>query len=175
MHIKHRKIIAVDIDGTVVDSISPWITWYEKLTGHDIVEEVQNSVWNLDKLMHFHDSPMDYWKQPNLYDDLEPTPESKKALDGLSKDYDIIFVSSCFPEHTKSKEFFVKRNFPYHKAFINAHFKGYTRCDYFIDDYKKNLEQFPDYVKTFHIQSVINTNITDTTWVDILNEIKGEE
>lgn len=28
---------------------SPWITWYEKLTGHDIVEEVRNSVWILDK------------------------------------------------------------------------------------------------------------------------------
>lgn len=170
-----RKIIAVDVDLTVVDSVTPWVNWYQKLTGHDIIDEINNTEWNVDKLMHFHNSPMDFWKQPDLYDNLEPIPEAKIALDELSKSRDIIFVSSCYPEHIKSKEFFLRRNFPYHKAFIDAHFKGFTRCDYMIDDYLKNLEQFPDSVKTFHLQSAINKNITNITWFDILKEIKGEK
>lgn len=168
-----RKIIAVDIDLTVVDTLTPWLEWYKKLTGHNIIEEISNTEWNIDKLMHYHNSPMDFWKQANLYDELQPIPEAKRALDELSKDFDIIFVSSCYPEHIRSKEFFIKRNFPYYKAFIDAHYKGYTRCDFFVDDYKKNIEQFPGYVKTFHIRSEINKNSTNIQWFDILKEIKG--
>lgn len=168
-----RKIIAVDVDLTVVDTLNPWLEWYDALTGHDIFDDVKKETYNLEELMHMHPSPLDYWKKPDLYDDLVPMGDSVEILKELSDKYDIIFVSSCFPEHITSKELFLQKYFSFHKGFISTHQKQYAKCDIFIDDYIKHIDQ----VKKYNPECLCILHKSDMneghTWVQI-RDIIGE-
>lgn len=153
-------IIGVDVDLTVVESVDPWRAWYEKLTGHDLGEitDVNN---DLQSLMHKHSDPLAFWKQKDLYDDMEAFQHAINTLSLMhEKGAIIIFVSSCFPEHESSKRMFLQRNFPFMEGFISTSDKQFVKMDYFIDDYKKNLravKEFQPECGCFHIQSKINS------------------
>ena len=69
----NRPVLLVDVDLTVVDSLSPWVEWYTNLTGHSIDEDIQSVSWNVENLMHNHDDPLSFWKKPDLYDNLTAT------------------------------------------------------------------------------------------------------
>lgn len=173
-----RKVIGVDVDLTVVDTLHPWIGWYYKLTGHNVEEEMKSYEYGIEELMHNHNDPMAFWKKSDLYDDLQPIVGSKEALFHLSKHFDIVFVSASFPEHTMSKEFFLKRHFPFMKGFVSTRQKGFVKCDYFIDDYTKYLNQVkegnPDCV-TYHFATELNKNKTSCTWRSIFEDIMTRE
>lgn len=136
-----KRILGVDVDLTVAPTLKSWCDWYFTLTGHDVMNDIKEETYNLENLMHAHHSPLDYWKKHDLYDNLIPIENSKEVLLELSKSFDIVFVSSCVPEHIRSKEFFLKRNFPFHKGFVDTSKKGLVKLDIFIDDYKKYLDQ----------------------------------
>lgn len=169
-----RKIIGIDVDLTVVDALTPWVEWYKDLTGHDISEEMLELDYGLEELMHQHASPLDFWKKSDLYDNLEPISSSKVNIDILSEHFDIIFISACFPEHAQSKEYFLKRNFPYLKGFINTQSKGFVRCDYYVDDYGKYLKQVqdgnPDCI-TFQHETPLNQDKITYSWDEIKDKI----
>ena len=169
-----RKILGIDVDLTVVDSLTPWVEWYDKLTGHDISEEMKKLDYGIEELMHMHSSPLDFWRKPDLYDSLEPFKDAKINIDILSEHFDIVFFSSCFPEHTQSKEFFIQRNFPYRKGFIATSNKGFVRCDYYVDDYGKYLKQVKEgnpNCTTYQIATDLNQDKLTYTWEQIKDEI----
>ena len=169
-----KKILAVDVDLTVVDAVTPWRIWYKNLTGHDIGEVTAENN-DLESLMHQHHDPLSYWRSNTLYDNLEPFPEAVKALESLSEHVDIIFVSACFPEHEQSKRLFLKRNFPFMKGFISTHDKQYSKCDYFVDDYKKYCNQLHEVgVKVYQIKTALNSPsdlFPYLTWEEIEQDI----
>lgn len=155
---RERKVLAVDVDLTVVDSVRPWIEWYKDLTGEEL-EEISSENNNLEVMMHQHHDPLSYWKSGILYDKLQAFPEATTSLRNLSDHLDIIFVSACMPEHELSKKLFLKRNFPFMKGFISTHDKHFTRCDYFVDDYKKYCTQLHECgVKVYQIKTSINSS-----------------
>lgn len=171
------KIIAVDVDLTVVEMIEPWITWYRDKTGENITS-FDNKTWHIEDLMVHHRDPMEFWKNPNLYDDKLPIPYSVHVLTELHNiGYTIIFVSHCMPEHEDSKRYFIKRHFPFHSAFVSTGDKGYVKCDIFIDDSDKYLDKMDKSVISIMHKSLINT--TQEThhpkmdWLEILDYIKG--
>jgi len=139
------KIIGVDVDLTVVDSDTPWLEWYKKLTGHELGEiTAENN--DLENLMHKHDDPHEFWRKPDLYDDLDAFDDARYFLKMLHDEgYRIVFISACFPEHEKSKKHFLKRNFDFEFGFISTTDKQYLRLDYFIDDYKKYCQLVNDH------------------------------
>ena len=162
-----RKILAVDVDLTVVDSVTPWLEWYKKLTGHDL-GKITNDNSNVEELMHNHNDPLSFWKKGDLYDDLEPIENTVEVLRKLSEHMDIIFVSACFPEHENSKKMFLNRNFPFMKGFISTSDKQYVKCDYFIDDYYKYVKLIYDTgVKCYQIKTDINSEHSDIPYMDI--------
>lgn len=162
------KIIGVDIDLTVVDSVTPWKDWYLKLTGHDLGDEISNVNNDLQALMHKHSDPLSFWKDTELYDDLTAFEDSIRILKKLhSEGYNIVFVSTCFPEHENSKKMFCQRNFPFMSGFISTADKQFVKMDYFIDDYKKNLRLVKSYQPecgVFHIRSDINSKSDEFTY-----------
>lgn len=172
------KIIAIDVDLTVVDSVSPWKQWYTNLTGHDLGEITSDSN-DLETLMKNHNDPLQFWRKPDLYDSMEPIKEAVLYI-GLLKDlgFTIIFVSACMPEHEQSKRFFLQRNFPYMDGFISTGDKSFIRCDYFVDDYKKYCRQMLPHADVFHIKTEINSACDEFPYVDwyqIYNSIKEKE
>lgn len=173
-----RKIIAVDVDETIVDVYNPWKEWYKNLTGHEI--KVQQT-YNVQELMDRHEDPLVFFKNPNLYDTLKPRPDAVEVLNDLSKEYDIVFVSHCFPEHEKSKLYFLKRNFNFDFKFISTKDKEAVKMDVFIDDNISMLNKVKEYQPdVFCIQycseiSVTNNDFTKCYyWYDIEEKINEE-
>jgi 5'(3')-deoxyribonucleotidase len=173
-----RKIIAVDVDLTVVDSLSSWVEWYHTLTGHNIEEDLKTKTYGIEELMHRHSTPMDFWRKPDLYDNLQPIEDCVDVLTYLSGEYDIIFVSKCEPEHQRSKEYFIKRNFPFSKGFISTGDKEFIKADIFIDDYEKFLTKIKnqnEFIKVYMHKTRLNENHQQNfkamDWNEILQDI----
>lgn len=172
------KIVAVDVDLTVVDSVTPWKAWYTKLTGHDLGNLTSENN-DMETMMKNHSDPMKFWRQEDLYDELSPIQESVKALKKINDmGYKIIFVSACQPEHEYSKRMFLGRNFPFMAGFVSTGDKQYVTCDYFIDDYKKYCRQMMGKAKVFHIKTEINSSSNGefpyVDWEEIVEMIEED-
>lgn len=136
------------MDLTVVDTLEPWMEWFESWTGqrpknedhaYDLVPEMTEIAERLyvqgghNHLYMFN--PMTFWKRSALYNDLEPILNSVEVLKELKdKGCHIVFVSKCVNSHADSKEKFLKRNFPFMDAFISTGAKEYIDYDVMIDD-----------------------------------------
>lgn len=172
-----NKIIAVDVDLTVVDSVTPWVNWYKDLTGDDL-GSLSSENNDLETLMKNHNDPMKFWRDPKLYDKLEAFEHAKIYLQKIHElGIGIIFVSSCIPEHEESKRHFIRRNFPYSKGFVSTSDKKFVRCDYFVDDYKKYCRDVSPHSKVFQIKSFLNSPSDEfpyVEWVEIYEFIKGD-
>lgn len=144
-------ILGVDVDLTVVDSLKPWLDWFEDRTGR----RVQNADGNYDLVPEMHQimkearisgknwfDPMEFWHYDNLYDGLEPLEGAVDAL-AAAKDsgWTILFISSCIPDHERSKKQFLKRHFPFASAFISTHDKQFIDYDILIDDKLEHARQ----------------------------------
>lgn len=130
-------VIGVDVDLTIVDSLTPWLEWYEFKTGHSLeldFKDIHDRSLNLSELMIKHESPTDFWRTKNLYDSLELLSGVKEILTELMKEHEVIFISYCFPEHIDSKLSFLKRNFGTDIKFIDTKHKEYIYLDVFFDD-----------------------------------------
>ena len=172
----NKKILGVDVDLTIVDTLTPWVEWYEQQTNHNISDKLNSLDYNIELLMNEHPTPLDFWKNRELYDNLKPFKESINVLDSLKEKYDIIFISSCFKEHERSKENFLNKYFPFHSEFISTSEKGKINCDVMIDDYYKNLDMFEgkNCIKLL-AKTIINENCskyTPMTWNEILEILK---
>lgn len=139
------KIIAVDVDLTVVDSLAPWMDWFKQRTGrlpqnlnkvYDLVPEMREIVH--EEGMSF--DPYEFWHHKDLYDGLSPIEGSVEALAEIRNAGDkIIFVSLCDPGHIDSKIAFLKRNFKY-DGFVATADKHWVGYDAIIDDRAHHLE-----------------------------------
>jgi 5'(3')-deoxyribonucleotidase len=174
------KLIGVDVDLTVVDTLTPWIKWYEKLTGHNIFKDISHKLYGIEELMKEHKDPLEFWKSSTLYDNLIPIEGSVKTLECMSNKNDVVFISSCFPEHIKSKEYFLNRNFPFHKGFISTSQKEFIQCDYYIDDYSKYLRNMKNRNVDCHcmmFESPLNTKDLEferVNWNSIMDKLCAE-
>lgn len=135
-----KKVVAVDVDFTVVDSLSPWMDWFNLLAEERVMNEDRS--YNLVPEMKAilaraglkYIDPLDFWRSQYLYDDLEPLEGSVEALNRIkSHGHDLVFVSSCFPEHEDSKKRFLTKHFEF-DAFISTHDKHFVGYDVLIDD-----------------------------------------
>lgn len=145
-------ILAVDVDLTVVDSLTPWMAWFSKETGinfdpttqstYDLVPAMKSK---LDEAGVINFNPFDYWKKSDLYDDLQPLPGAVEAISYLQRNYDLklLFVSHCVPSHEDSKIRFLKRCFKDYD-FISTRAKGYVDYDLIVDD---NIEVLSEAMK----------------------------
>lgn len=181
-------IIGVDIDLTVVNSDQGWFDWcneqlikmgHEPVDQQDLIELGQVS-YDFAKvfpaLKQYGRYILDYWRQETLYDDMLPIKGSVEALELLSHDHDIVFVTALKGNHHKSKYELVKRNFPFMKGFIGTKEKHFARIDVLIDDRINNLNNvakhgiIPIQYDTIYTQdeeqSVDMAHIT--SWTDVL-------
>lgn len=147
-------VIAVDVDLTVVDMAPFWWSWLQEQTecdrpyphfGH--IGEIDYDLSNYfkEELEEKGIDGHDYWRQKNIYDGKVPIPGSRETLCRLFlRGHDIIFVSQLKGDHHKSKVEFLKRHFPYMKAFVGTKEKWAVRCDVLIDDRESHLASMPD-------------------------------
>lgn len=137
----NKPIIAVDVDLTVVDSLTPWFKWLRQYSdepvwnrdnSYDLAPEMRAI---LDRAGYVNVDPLDFWRQNNLYHHMTPIEGCVDALRAAYKrGCEIVFVSSCFAEHTNSKAWMIKRHFPFASGFIATHDKHFVGYDMLIDD-----------------------------------------
>lgn len=160
------KVIAVDVDLTVVRSD---IAWYEYLLGplgvglaekaHKVMVDEHGRTYedyhlpsisyNLAKdLFSVTENSLEFWDKSDLYDELEPIEHSVEALRILkSAGYEIVFVTKMFGGHYDSKIRFINKHFPFHDGIIGTDTKHHIKCDYIIDDRIDNLTNIENAVK----------------------------
>ena len=74
-----------------------------------------------------------YWAQKDVYDHLQPMEGAVEALEQLSKDFEIKFISVCYENHIDSKRAFLDRFF-HGMEMINQPQKELETFDIIIED-----------------------------------------
>ena len=161
-----RKVIGVDVDGVVVRSDIEWNKYLmNRANVSGSLLPLDGPVaYNLSKYYPNVYDAMEFWRKKDLYDHMEPDYDSVKYLKSLSENYDIIFITALKGNHHKSKFNFVKRHFPFMKAFLGTKEKGYVKCDFMIDDRISNLQQFdPEETTTVFLDRGYTQDDADTS------------
>lgn len=140
------SVIAVDVDLTVVDTLTPWMRQFKTRTG----EFIKNESGSYDLLPEMSEiikrkgiknyDPYSFWCLPDLYDDMEPVPYCVDELRKLQlMGNQIVFVSTCIPTHIDSKKRFLNKYFPWADGFIDTKDKHFVAYDVLIDDKIEHL------------------------------------
>ena len=132
------KAIVVDVDLTLVDTLSVWVAWWEKKTESKFPWEKIGPDFSINNALQTkmsRDMTTKFWEQCDLYDNLEPLPGSIQTLKWLSAKYEIFFVSHCHPKHLNSKRKFLDKFFPFHDGLINTQHKYAIDADIYFDDH----------------------------------------
>jgi len=164
-----------DVDETVAPAVKKWIKWYENLVGGDLkpLLRTDGRANDLLELMHNHNNPLEFWRDSELYHGMKPRRNSVEVLGRLSARYDIVFVSNSMPEHSHSKEMFLKKHFPFHSGYIATVEKRFIKAAVFIDDYKTYLRAVKEYqpeCECIHIKTFLSNESDEfplLEWLEI--------
>tara|TARA_B100001105_G_scaffold148940_1_gene119443 strand:- start:10819 stop:11403 length:585 start_codon:yes stop_codon:yes gene_type:complete len=142
-----NKTIIIDIDNTILCPMDKWIAWSaENSNSCDERRYLKDCVtgnvdYNFSNYFDLHEGVdgLDFFRQEDLYDDIELLPNAKHVITSLSEENTILFVSFSKSWHLKSKFSIIKRNFPWviegeRGAFISCKHKHHVPSDIFIDD-----------------------------------------
>jgi len=159
------KILAIDVDLTVLPSDIAWFEYLNKLANYPYKSfDCLPRVYGILDYNFMHYFPMlsveqvqSFWKQTNAYDNLVPLPNVVELLSKLdSHEVQIVWVSMSDPLHQKSKEACLKREIMAYipdmeYKFVATQHKGLINADIFIDDRLYHHAQFSDNPKCFCI------------------------
>ncbi len=138
------KVIAVDVDGTILTDICyDW--FYDLKMSYPIKKEWAHVLHPKDHKLPYDISKMfeipegkdgfTFWYNDRLYNDYKPREDAVLYLAELfDKGYEIIFLSKVIGNHGQSKTKFINEYFPYNEGIIFTGQKYYIKCDYLIDD-----------------------------------------
>ncbi len=118
-----KPVLVIDVDETVIHMHQRWIDWSLAVKNVELVLDKETEMGEL----------LEFWKQPDLYDEETPIEGVPEKVKELHKYYSIFFVSHCYDEHFRSKLNFIARYFKF-DGFINTPEKFKIDCDYIIDD-----------------------------------------
>lgn len=135
-------MIMIDVDLTLVDSLSPWLRWFKARTG----VELNPTSYGLEGIMqeHMNDDPLEYWRQPNVYDNLKPYGFSVRTIRKLREEgFQVVFVThSPYPEQIGPKEAWLDWHYDKGIPVIHTEHKELIDADIMIDDNIEMLEKF---------------------------------
>mgnify|MGYP002640290601 CR=1 FL=1 len=139
------RSVVVDVDLTVVDTLTPWVTWWEKRVDTKFDWSAVNKDLSINKQLHqlmSCEEALTFWRNPELYDNLTPLTGSRNALRLLkSMGYDLFFVSNCEDDHVESKRRFLDKYFPFHDGLIDTCQKHSIEADIYFDDHVEYVDK----------------------------------
>lgn len=147
-------IAVIDVDLTVFPSDKHWWDWmFVKMgympedfpnTTHRLLDyNLANEVRDMGYTEITKINSLDFWRQENVYDDMEPLEGSVEALRALHEQgWEIVFVSALKGNHHKSKYNALKKHFPFMDGLVGTKEKQYVRCDLAVDDRLSYLNKY---------------------------------
>lgn len=108
------RLLGCDVDLTVVATDQGWLEWlrYYNGLGKVVNREDGKLPYNLAEMFPNFKDPYQYWRELD-YDKFDPIEGSVKALESLSKYFDIFFISQAKGTHGKSKYYWLDKHFPF--------------------------------------------------------------
>ena len=94
--------IAMDVDGTVADLISVWLSWYNR-DYNDSLYPSNITDWEIHKFVKPFSDIYKYLEMPEIYDYVKPYPGALDFVNAIRKDYAIIWVTHATEGHTGRK------------------------------------------------------------------------
>ena len=179
------KIIGCDIDGVVCDTNYLWYTYL--LSRYKLKVEyygVHKFPYNVSEMFHIPDNvdPFVFWKDPYLYEGLEPVPNSVDILHKLCEEGNKIrFVSFGKGFHQKSKYYFIEKWFPFKEAVVLTKEKWTVGMDIMIDDSTHILDSMPENVLTIKFREdtiqpeAKRKHMLAMDWKDVYNICTNKE
>ncbi len=150
-------IIAVDVDDTVADLLTPWLRRYNERFPDEAVYKTPEDVgsWNLvDAMPEHHRDPFWAMLDPSIYnrDEVQPIPGALEAVQRLRTMGRVVFVTSCvgFTASVNAKfHWLVRHGFlPDAKRhggqqdFVPMIDKSLIKANFLIDDGPHNIQRF---------------------------------
>ena len=134
----------IDVDLTLVDTLSPWLRWFKARTG----VELKPNAYKVELQMqeHMNEDPMAYWRGKDIYHDLKPYARSVNIVRKLiDQEFSVVFVTySPFTEQVVSKENWLSDHFGSDIPVIHTHHKELIDADIIIDDNTDMIAKFLD-------------------------------
>lgn len=147
-----NPLVVVDVDLTVVDTLTPWLEEFYQVTGKRVLNEDGNYdlLPEMTRLMEEAGvkgyNPYSFWERADLYDNLLPMEGCIQALKRYKTyGWDVVFASACVPGHTKSKMKFLDEFFPFKDGFIATHEKHFLDYALLIDDKLYHMKKGESY------------------------------
>ena len=148
------KILALDIDETVVQMWPMWRDWCIQSYGWESPWPVPFD-YNLCSI--FGDKAIDFWSDKDLYYNVKPMNNCVEVLEKMkAQGWAIGFVSYTKKGHFESKCDWVNKWVPFRDFIHCTKEKGFTRCTHFMDDRNKYLNQQPDGVTLIKMQTPLS-------------------
>ena len=135
--------VLIDVDLTLVDTLSPWLRWFKARTGVELSPSSYNIEIEMREYMNNED-PLNYWRGKDLYKDLMPYLLASDTISKLAeKNFDPVFVTwSPYPEQILSKEKWLTEHFGKDIPVIHTHHKEFIDADIMIDDNTAMIAKF---------------------------------
>lgn len=137
-----RKTIAIDMDGVIADTVSQFITWYEREYGLRIAKAAFDNVPESEGLPD--GAVRKFVHTPGFFRTIPVMEGAREAVMELMKNFDIFIVSAAieFPQSLIEKYEWLQENFSFisWKNIVFCGDKSIIGTDYMIDDHVRNLD-----------------------------------
>jgi 5'(3')-deoxyribonucleotidase len=138
----NRKSIAVDMDGVIADTVSQFISWYERDFGVRIEKNAFHGKEEADVLPEGLLRKLVF--TPGFFRNIPVMEGAQEALLELVKNFDVYIVSAAmeFPQSLFEKYEWLHEHFPFisWRNIIFCGDKSVIGTDYMIDDHVRNLD-----------------------------------
>lgn len=174
----NRKSIAIDMDGVIADTVSNFITWYEKDSGVRLSKEHFIGKAEIDALPDR--AVRKYVYSTGFFRSVPVMEGAQEAVKKLMENFNVYIVSAAmeFPQSLFEKYEWLKENFPYitWQNIIFCGDKSIIGTDYMIDDHVRHLDRCKG--KTFMFNAGHNTGIDRharvNNWKELLDIFERE-
>lgn len=152
-----KSVLAIDVDITTLASDILWWEWLQHITGTfngSLEQRMQDSLLRGEQVdynlsTYFSDpinkrvSAFDFWREEGLYNFVRPIGGAVAGITKLAKDFEIVFVTYCKRNHSRSKYNCLERHFGHIPFdYVVTKEKHRVAADLLIDDRNEFINQF---------------------------------
>lgn len=142
-----RKRIAIDMDETIVDTMSRHLQWYNQEFGQNLTKA------DLQGTKIYHRVPAEhaarvraYPDHPDFFVDIPAYADACEVILALSQDYDIVIATAAMehPASFSAKYHWLVKHLPFLSPlnFIFCGNKSVVHADYLVDDSSRHFQGF---------------------------------
>lgn len=140
-----RKRLLIDLDDTLSDLVSKWLSVYNEEFNDNLCKEDIKS-WEIVSYVKPEavEKFFKYLQEPTFFESVDVKPYAQEVTERLVKRYELFVVTAYCPEACLAKCKWLRNNFPHipEQNIVFCRDKGIIKADFMIDDGIHNIEDF---------------------------------